>query len=216
MRLSGLTSVFLSLTLSVDSASAWLWLAVPKNAILHPSTQPTTAKSQLWLKRFSRKPSSSSLVRLQMSDFPSAMPPKPQKSLQVKMEESADQVIENLTYSLGEGVEPPPELEELKQARATGAGYQELAHKIYEVMIERGMRYDEAPISGILTPTEFDIKTNLDVKEVKEEFLYLYKYGMMLMDMGLLTADQVTETVKERLVKRTGLSPQEFDTWLGY
>lgn len=82
-------------------------------------------------------------------------------------------------------------------------------------MIERGMIYDEAPETGTLTPTEFDIPSNLKVPEVQSEFGYLYKYGMMLLSKGLLTEDQVKETVLERLIKRTGLSPEEFDAWLG-
>lgn len=88
--------------------------------------------------------------------------------------------------------------------------------KIYELMIERGMLYDEDPDFGTLTPTEFNIKENLDVQEVKDEFGHLYKYGMTLMNKGLLTADEVKTTVLERLIKRTGLSPEEFDKWLGY
>ena len=101
-------------------------------------------------------------------------------------------------------------------ARKAGAGTSELTLKIYELMIERGMLYDEDPDFGTLTPTEFNIKENLDVQEVKDEFGHLYKYGMTLMNKGLLTADEVKTTVLERLIKRTGLSPEEFDKWLGY
>lgn len=149
-------------------------------------------------------------------DFPSAMPEKPQLTLQQKMEQSADEFIENMTNALGEGVEAPPELDELKQLRQESTDPSTLALKIYQLMIERGMRYDEAPETGTLTPTEFNIRDNLQIKEVRDEFGHLYRYGMLLMDRGLLTADQVKETVLERLIKRTGLSPEEFDTWLGY
>jgi len=69
---------------------------------------------------------------------------------------------------------------------------------------------------GTLTPTNFNIKEGLDIPEVRNEFAHLYKYGMSMMNMGLLTADQVKETVLERLIKRTGLEPEEFDKWLGY
>lgn len=146
------------------------------------------------------------------------MPEKPQLTMEQRMEQSADDFIERMDSALGPGVEAPPELETLRQLRATkeDATPQELALVIYQLMIERGMRYDEAPETGILTPTEFNIPENLEVKEVQEEFGHLYRYGMMLMDRGLLTADQVKETVLERLIKRTGLSPEEFDTWLGY
>ena len=97
-----------------------------------------------------------------------------------KMQESADSFIASMTNALGEGVAPPMELDALRKARASGAGMKELATRIYELMIERGMLYDEEPETGTLTPTEFDIKSNLDVTEVKDEFFYLYKYGMML------------------------------------
>jgi hypothetical protein len=162
--------------------------------------------------------SSSSSVLLYMSDvdFPSAMPEKPKLTLEQKMEESADFCVETMTNALGEGVEALPELKALKQARADGAGVPQLSLMIYELMIERGMMYDEAPETGTLTLTQFDIKDNLDVKEVKDEFFYLYNYGMKLIGQGLLTTDDVKTAVLERLIKRTGLSPEEFDTWLGF
>ncbi len=149
-------------------------------------------------------------------DFPSAMPEKPQVTMEQKMEQSADDFIENMTNALGEGVEAPPELKELMLLRQKRTDPSTLALKIYELMIERGMRYDEAPETGTLTLTEFNIPDNLEVKEVQEEFGHLYRYGMLLMDRGLLTAEQVKETVVERLINRTGLTPTEFDTWLGY
>mmetsp|Transcript_4201 Transcript_4201/g.6630 ORF Transcript_4201/g.6630 Transcript_4201/m.6630 type:complete len:144 (-) Transcript_4201:1126-1557(-) len=143
------------------------------------------------------------------------MPEKPQLTMEQRLEKSADDFVENMTNALGEGVEAPPELELLKQARANN-DVDILPLRIYELMIERGMRYDEAPETGTLTPTEFDIPANLDVKEVQAEFKHLYSYGMTLMDKGLLTQDQVKTTVIERLIKRTGLTPEEFDKWLGY
>ena len=171
-------------------------------------------------RRFTTSPSpsfSSSALFSTDFDFPSAMPEKPQLTLEQRMQQSADEFVESMSAALGEGVEAPPELEELQQLRSKDtATPSELAFKIYELMIERGMRYDEAPETGTLTPTEFNIKENLDVKEVQDEFAHLYKYGMMLMDRGLLTPDQVKDTVLSRLIERTGLTPEEFDTWLGY
>ena len=150
-------------------------------------------------------------------DFPSAMPDKPQLSMEDKLRQNADDFIEGMEGSLGEGVAPPKELEELRRLRQNSSTTpSELALKIYELMIERGMQYDESPDTGTLTPTEFSIPDNLEVAEVQGEFGYLYKYGMMMMDSGLLTSDQVKETVLERLIKRTGLTPEEFDKWLGY
>jgi hypothetical protein len=92
----------------------------------------------------------------------------------------------------------------------------ELAVAIYDLMLERGMLYDEAPETGTLTPTAFNIKENLDVKEVKDEFRYLYKYGMNMMTSGLLSREQLETAVITRLIERTGLSPEEFDAWLGF
>jgi hypothetical protein len=143
------------------------------------------------------------------------MPEKPQPTLDERMNQSADDFIVNMESVLGD-VESPPELDALKDARRNGAGASEIALRVYELMIERGMRYDEDPDDGRLTPTDFDVPNNLNVPEVKAEFSHLYKYGMMLMDKGLLTADQVKTTVIERLIKRTGLTPEEFDAWLGY
>lgn len=148
-------------------------------------------------------------------DFPSAMPEKPQLSLQDKMGQSADDFVANMVAVLGE-TKPPPELEALKAARENNAGAEEIAMRVYELMIERGMLYDEDPDTGALTPTDFDVPNNLDVPEVRQEFDHLYKYGMMLMEKGLISVDEVKTTVVERLVKRTGLTPEEFDAWLGY
>mmetsp|Transcript_26645 Transcript_26645/g.30500 ORF Transcript_26645/g.30500 Transcript_26645/m.30500 type:complete len:96 (-) Transcript_26645:147-434(-) len=88
--------------------------------------------------------------------------------------------------------------------------------KIYELMIEQGMVYDQHPETGILTPTMFDIKSNLDVPEVKTEFSYLYNYGMNLCFAGVLSVDVVKDIVKSRLIERTGLTPEAFDEWLGF
>ena len=158
----------------------------------------------------------STSLRMSDFDFPSAMPSKPELTMEEKIQESADQFVETMTLTLGEGVQEPPELHALRNARENGAGASELSVRVYELMIERGMLYDEAPETGTLTPTEFDIKANLEVKEVQNEFAYLYKYGMRLMDNGLLSAEEVKTTVLERLINRTGLTPEEFDTWLGY
>mmetsp|Transcript_27401 Transcript_27401/g.55980 ORF Transcript_27401/g.55980 Transcript_27401/m.55980 type:complete len:215 (+) Transcript_27401:166-810(+) len=160
-----------------------------------------------------------STTALQMSDFdfPSAMPEKPQQTMREKLEDSATTFIADITARLGEGVEPPPELEALQAARdEEGGDAPTLALKIYELMIEQGMRYDVDPDNGKLTPTQFDIKNNLDIPEVKAEFDHLYKYGMELIRRGMLDIDVAKETVKEKLIKRTGLTPEEFDEWLGY
>lgn len=67
-----------------------------------------------------------------------------------------------------------------------------------------------------LSPTEFDIKNNLEIPEVKSEFKQLYEYGMQLIQRGLIGVDDCKQIVKNRLIDRTGLSPEEFDKWLGY
>mmetsp|Transcript_7053 Transcript_7053/g.7790 ORF Transcript_7053/g.7790 Transcript_7053/m.7790 type:complete len:219 (+) Transcript_7053:59-715(+) len=151
------------------------------------------------------------------SDFGSAMPEKPEVTLEEKMNQSADDFIENMMNALAEkSTTPPPELEALKEARKTNAPTSEITMKVYDLMIERAMLYDEDPDTGSLTPTGFDIPNNLDVPEVNKEFKHLYSYGMMLMKKGLLDGEGLKEIVLERLVKRTGLSPEEFDKWLGY
>ena len=107
-------------------------------------------------------------------------------------------------------------MESLQQARDADADEKILAIKIYELMIEQGMTYDINPETGRLSPTEFDIKNNLEIPEVKSEFKQLYEYGMQLIQRGLIGMDDCKEIVKSRLIDRTGLSPEEFDKWLGY
>ena len=206
MKLSLANSFFLCLTsLAVTDAFA---PTIPQR--ISPSASQWKASAATSSIR------SAGLAPLQMSDFPSAMPEKPQQTMQEKIEEGADNTIAQVENCLGEGVEAPPELALLKKAREDGAGTNELSALIYDLMIERGMRYDEEPETGTLTPTEFNIKENLEIPEVKEEFKYLYTYGMKLISSGLLKREQVEKSVVEKLVARTGLSPEEFDKWLGF
>uniref|UniRef100_A0A7S0TDI5 RxLR effector protein n=1 Tax=Pseudo-nitzschia delicatissima TaxID=44447 RepID=A0A7S0TDI5_9STRA len=149
-------------------------------------------------------------------DFPSAMPEKPELTMEEKLIESADNFIEAMDNQLSDKSIAPPELEALREARKANADPKEMTLKIYELMIERAMRYDEDPETSTLTPTGFDIPNNLDVPEVKKEFAHLYSYGMMLMNRGMLDGETLKGIVIERLIKRTELTPEEFDKWLGY
>merc|ERR1711957_255274 len=159
-----------------------------------------------------------SFTTLKMSDFdfPSAMPEKPQQTMKMKLDESATQFIADLTARLADGVDPPPEMEALRQARDADSDENTLALRIYELMIEQGMTYDIDAETGRLTPTQFDVKQNLDIPEVKAEFKHLYQYGMELIKRGLVDLDTGKDIVTRRLIRRTGLSPEEFDKWLGY
>jgi len=154
-----------------------------------------------------------SFTRFHMSDFGSAMP---EQTLADKLNSSADSFVFDFRNSLGEGVLPPPELEVLSQARENGAGPSEIAVRTYELMIEQGMLYDVDPEKNILTPTQFNIKENLDDEVVKSEFLRLYKYGMALIQKGLIDVGVGKQIVTDRLINRTGLTPEEFDKWLGF
>lgn len=78
------------------------------------------------------------------------------------------------------------------------------------------MTYDIDAETGRLSPTEFDIKNNLDIPEVKKEFKHLYSYGMELIKRGLIDLDTAKEVVQKRLIQRTGMEPEEFDKWLGF
>mmetsp|Transcript_2403 Transcript_2403/g.5214 ORF Transcript_2403/g.5214 Transcript_2403/m.5214 type:complete len:206 (-) Transcript_2403:89-706(-) len=159
---------------------------------------------------------SSSCLGMSDFDFPSAMPEKPETTLDEKLNQSADDFILNMDDAIVDKSTAPPELEALREARKANAPPSEISIKIYELMIERAMRFDADPDTGALTPTGFDIPNNLEIPEVKEEFSHLYSYGMMIMDKGLLEAEVLKEIVIERLIKRTGLTPEEFDKWLGY
>lgn len=150
------------------------------------------------------------------SDFASAMPAKPETTMLERLERSAKEFVDSVRSSLGDGVEELPELVALEKAASGGSDAETLAIRIYELMIEQGMMYDKDPDTGRLTPTEYDIPANLEVPEVKKEFSYLYTYGMSLITSGMMSIDAVKDVVKDRLISRTGLSPEEFDTWLGF
>jgi hypothetical protein len=153
---------------------------------------------------------------LKMSDFGTAMPEKPQQSMREKLMESATTFIADIEARLADGVDAPPEVQALKEARDADSDEKTLALRIYELMIEQGMTYDVDAETGQLSPTQFDIKNNLDIPEVKAEFAHLYQYGMQLISRDLLDVDVAKECVKTRLIERTGKTPEEFDAWLGY
>lgn len=153
---------------------------------------------------------------LKMSDFASAMPEKPQQSMKEKLMDSATTFIVDIETRLADGVSPPPEVQALKDARDADSDEKTLALRIYELMIEQGMTFDVDPTTGKLSPTQFDIKNNLDIPEVKQEFAHLYQYGMQLIARDLLDIEVAKECVKTRLIERTGKTPEEFDAWLGY
>lgn len=153
---------------------------------------------------------------LRMSDF-GGSGLLPELTPLEKMQQAADRFIVSFEESLGEGVPAPPELAALGKARDDpDTSMALLTQRTYELMIERGMLYDVDPETGVLTPTNYDIKANLDEPAVKSEFGQLYKYGMNLIARGLISVDDAKEIVKKRLIARTGLSPDEFDKWLGY
>mmetsp|Transcript_53323 Transcript_53323/g.79237 ORF Transcript_53323/g.79237 Transcript_53323/m.79237 type:complete len:186 (+) Transcript_53323:63-620(+) len=149
------------------------------------------------------------------SDFASAMPPKPEPTLQEHVASSAFSMYEHVKSNLGEGVPEPPELQSLLDAYNDNAEVDVLVAKTYELMIEQSMLYDRDD-SGTLTPTQFDIKADLGAPEVEGEFDFLYKYGMNLIKKGLIDVDVCKDIVVTRLIARTGKTPEEFDTWLGY
>jgi hypothetical protein len=92
-----------------------------------------------------------------------------------------------------------------------------LSQRIYELLIEKGMNYDLDPATGALTKTQFtDLSNLLDNRAVKNEFFRLYSFGMQAAMTGVLDTETVKQIVEERLVSRTGLSPTEFDAWLGF
>jgi len=192
-------------------------LASSSSSVQSFSFGPTCIPSQRCLPSSYRAPCRSSQTSaLNMSDFASAMPEKPEQTMKEKLEDSATKFILDLEARLADGVAPPPELEALRKARDDDSDEKTLALKIYELMIEQGMCYDIDAETGKLSPTQFDIKNNLDIPEVKQEFAHLYQYGMQLISRDLLDVDVAKECVKTRLIERTGKTPEEFDSWLGY
>ena len=173
--------------------------------------------------------SSSSSYNME-SDFASAFPEKPTMTFEERILKQGDDFCRQVRGSLGENVEPPPELEALEalleeqeeegdqdaDAEVSSTNATLLSQRMYKLMIECGLRYDKDPETQIMTPTQFDIPSNLQVDAVKKEFYHLYTYGMGLIQAKLLTVDQVKDIVKERIIPRTGLRPEEFDEWLGF
>jgi hypothetical protein len=154
---------------------------------------------------------------LYMSDFGTAMPPKPEQSVDERIRMSAHEFAQSMQSNLElNSHDIPAELVALQEAVDTNASLELITMRTFELLIEEGMCYEKDPETGVLTPIDIDIPSSLDVPEVKAEFAYLYKYGMSLIGRGLVSEDNVKSVVLERLIARTGLSPSEFDSWLGY
>lgn len=131
------------------------------------------------------------------------------------MAKAADLTLQHLQQNMGAGVEMPPEFEELKKGRAGGAGTEALGRLVYNLMCEEAMLFDKDEF-GVLTPTRFDLKNDCDDPEVKQKVSYVYRYGISMIQAGLIGMDDVKLAAKDRLIARVGKSPQEFDEWLGY
>ena len=175
----------------------------------------TTGRESTTLLSSSNDPFSSS--DFGSSDFGTAMPPKPVMTIEEKLLQSATEFIVSLESQLSAGVRPPPELENLREARDDETSTKQyISQCIYELMIERGMLYDIDPTDNTLSPTNFNIQDNLAIPEVQKEFKFLYDYGMKMIKNGLIEGEVCKKIVVERLVKRTGLTPEEFDEWLGF
>ena len=87
-------------------------------------------------------PRSGSCLSMSDFDFPSAMPEKPKLTMEEKMNQSADDFLANMDNALVDKSTAPPELEALREARKANAPASEITVKIYNLMIERAMRYD--------------------------------------------------------------------------
>ena len=201
----------LALMLFLSWSSSARGFTMPLDRSLPTAALPTASNT------ISSPSISSTCLAASDFDFPTAMPEKPELTIEERINESADDFLVNMDNALAGNEDiAPPELEGLREARKANAPPAEITIKIYELMIERAMLYDEDPETSSLSLTGFDIPNNLEVPEVKKEFSHLYSYGMMLMNRGMLKSDDLKEIVIERLIKRTGLTPEEFDKWLGY
>ena len=211
MKILSLAIIFV-LTLSTDA-----YVSPVKNGIIGWGAFAVVSPTQQLASPMISSTKSALMMSSMESDFGTAMPEKPKQTLAEMLNESATNFIVTLESRLAEGVEAPPELEKLRSARdSSDTNEKEMVKLIYELMIEQGMCYDEDAETGKLSPTDFDIPNNLEVPEVKQEFSHLYKYGMGLVQQNMMDVETCKSVVEARLIKRTGLTPQKFDEWLGY
>ena len=210
MKVCDLTTILTVFHFSTSTALVPRMIGIRRRAPLPMQSTTTTSTSSTT--------STTQLCAANMeSDFASAMPEAPKLTKLEFLQQAADRTLASVQDSLAEGVEGVPALQELKDLRANDkVSENDLAAAIYTLMIERGMTYDEDPDTGLLSPTDFDIPSNLETPEVKKEFLFLYRYGMQLISNGFVGVDTVKDIVQERLIARTGLTPEKFDEWLGF
>lgn len=130
--------------------------------------------------------------------------------------ENAARHFAGMSDALAPGVDPPPEVDALRKALDEGADEETLMTRVYELMCEQAMLFDQDPETGMFVVTEADYVTGRDVPELKEKIGYIYGYGMGLVTEGMLGVEACKGIVQSRLIERTGLAPEEFDKWLGY
>jgi hypothetical protein len=133
----------------------------------------------------------------------------------------ANDLLRSIKDGLQKGGDKDDEIEEMKALQQViddpSSSASLLSQRIYELLIEKGMRYDLDTDTGALTKTQFsDLTQLLDNRAVKNEFFRLYSFGMQTAATGVLDVETVKRIVEDRLVSRTGLSPLEFDKWLGF
>jgi hypothetical protein len=133
----------------------------------------------------------------------------------------ANDLLRSMKDGLQKGGDKDDEIEEMKALQQAiddpSSSASLLSQRIYELLIEKGMRYDLDTDTGALTKTQFsDLTELLDNRAVKNEFFRLYSFGMQAAATGVLDVETVKSIVEDRLVSRTGLSPLEFDKWLGF
>lgn len=129
---------------------------------------------------------------------------------EMNIAETATGAIDQVMGMLGDGVDPPSNLRELKGAISTGDAM-DIGEKMYWLLVEQALDYEI--LDGTMVKSEVDYN-NTDDPKVKEKIGYIYSYGIGMFKKGFISGDKLKDAVLTKVASRVNMSGEELDKWL--
>ena len=151
------------------------------------------------------------MLRTRLASFPrSAGISMEEAAPQVSIAERATAAIDTIMGMMGEGVDPPTSLIDLKNSVSAGDPM-DIGDKMYLLLCEQSLDYDL--VDGTMVKSTLDY-SNKDDPKVKEKIGYVYSYGINMYKMGLVSGDRLKDAVLSKVASRVSMTGEELDKWL--
>merc|ERR1712196_406016 len=112
---------------------------------------------------------------------------------------------------LGEGVDPPDSLLQLKEA-IYERDNAKITENLYMLLIDQQLNYD-MNAEDKLVPTKLDFSKKEDAT-VFQKINYVYSYGINMLKRGMIDREPLTRIVEEKIAKKVGMDGKALDEWL--